>query len=56
MNSNIFLIESIFFTTILNTQTNRKVQALFLSNSYTYYNNLPQLIPNFKWQEKVLVK
>jgi hypothetical protein len=34
----------ILFAFTINAQPNKKIKALFLGNSYTYYNNLPQLV------------
>ena len=40
-----FIIILLFCNLIhLKAQSNKKIQALFLGNSYTYVNNLPQLI------------
>jgi Secretion system C-terminal sorting domain/PKD domain len=36
----------VLFVFCINGQINKKIQALFLGNSYTYYNNLPQLVAN----------
>lgn len=47
MRSRIFLLSALFLSLTLSAQ--KKIKVLFIGNSYTYVNNLPQTVHDLAW-------